>query len=238
MKHWWQLGRSGRGGDPAACAAWLRIYGANSLRCAGIACHAPGPPPSRGMIVSNHLSYLDIAVLASTGPMVFVSKAEVASWPFLGSLARCGGTLFLKRGQRSHVAEIAAAFRPIIEAGTVVTLFPEGTSSGGDRVLPFRPSLLEPAAANGWPVTPAWVTYDIDPGEGTLGDDVAYWRDMTFAPHFLNLLAKRSVRARVYFGPPLVGITDRKELARRLHEGVCALRDANSPGVDPRPSAR
>jgi 1-acyl-sn-glycerol-3-phosphate acyltransferase len=210
--------------DPLACSTWIHKYAAANLRCIGFRSECSGRVPTRGMVVCNHLGYLDVAVLAASGPMVFVSKAEVAGWPLLGSLARCGGTLFLKREQRSHVAEVATALRPIIEGGVVVAIFPEGTSSGGDSVLPFRSSLLEPAAANGWPVTPAWLTYDIDPSEGTLAGDVAYWRDMTFAPHFLNLLSKVSVVARVHYGEPVEGIRDRKELTRVLHAEVCRLR--------------
>lgn len=174
-----------------------------------------------GMVVCNHLGYLDIPVLAATTPMVFVSKAEVAGWPFLGTLARCGGTLFLRREQRGHVAEIALAVGPIIEAGTVVTIFPEGTSSGGESVLPFRSSLLEPAAAGDWPVTPAWISYEV--ADGKVADEIAYWRDMTFAPHFLNLLSKRRVVGRVRYGTAIRGIRDRKELTRRLQEAVGRL---------------
>jgi 1-acyl-sn-glycerol-3-phosphate acyltransferase len=227
-EHRRELGRVGKGSDPASCAAWLHKYGALNLEAIGFRFEHTGKVPTRGMVVCNHLSYLDIPLLVAAGPMVFVSKAEVANWPMMGALARCGGTLFLRREQRSHVAEIADAFRPIVESGTVVTIFPEGTSSGGDEVLPFRPSLLEPAAANGWPVTPAWLTYEIDPSEGTRADDVAYWRDMTFAPHFLNLLAKRTIRGRVFFGEPVSGLPDRKQLARRLHEEVSLLRERHA----------
>lgn len=224
-EHVWYLRRAGKGREAKSCAAWLHKYAGMNLGVLGFRFDHTGEVPTRGMVVCNHLSYLDIPLLAAAGPMVFVSKAEVANWPLLGSLARCGGTLFLRREQRSHVAEVAAAFRSIVDAGTVVTIFPEGTSSGGDQVLPFRPSLLEPAAANGWPVTPAWLTYEISPEEGTRATDVAYWSDMTFAPHFLNLLAKRTVKGRVFFGEPVVGVNDRKVLSRRLHEQVCALRE-------------
>lgn len=233
VEHATSIRRAGRANDPTACAAWLHRYAAANLKAIGFGFEQTGTVPTRGMIVSNHLGYLDIAVLAATGPMVFVSKAEVARWPLMGSLARCGGTLFLKREQRSHVAEIAEAFRPIVEGGTVVTIFPEGTSSGGDSVLPFRPSLLEPAASNGWPVTPAWLTYEIHRDEGTLSEDVAYWREMTFATHFLSLLSKRTIRARVFYGEPIEGVSDRKELARRLHAAVVDLRSrfGSSKGV-------
>ena len=222
MEHVWRLRRRGLGRDPQSCARWVHRWSRRTLSALGIRCEHRGEVPRQGVVVCNHLSYLDIPVLAVSGPMVFVAKADVASWPLLGSLARCAGTLFLRREQRSHVAEVAAAFGPIVDGGTVVTIFPEGTSSGGETVLPFRPSLLEPAAAAGWPVTPAWITYEV--GEGTVADNVAYWRDMTFAPHFFNLLAQRHLVGRVHFGKPVAGIADRKELARRLHAEVCALK--------------
>ncbi len=229
IEHAWRYRRVGLGDDPRVCARWVERWGRESLTRVGIQCRHVGQVPTRGMVVCNHLSYLDIGVIAASGPMVFVSKAEVASWPFMGSLARCAGTLFLRRDLRSHVAEIASAFRPIVEGGTVVVIFPEGTSSGGDSVLPFRPSLLEPAAANGWPVTPACITYEV--ADGVVSEDVAYWRDMTFAPHFLNLLAQPWIVGRVEYGEPVTGISDRKELARRLHGAVSGMLERRRGGV-------
>lgn len=222
--HAWALRRHGKGADPRGCAQWMQKWSQRHLRAIGMEAEHVGRVPEEGLIVSNHLGYTDIPVIAATRPMVFVSKADVANWPVLGSLARCGGTLFLKREQRGHVAEIAAAFRKIVETGTVIAVFPEGTSSGGGQVLPFRTSLFEPAVANGWPVTPAWVGYRLEAGDGTVSEDVAYWGDMTFATHLLGLLAKKRIVGRVHFGEPLRGITDRKEMARRLHAEVCALR--------------
>ncbi|MGE3308819.1 MAG: lysophospholipid acyltransferase family protein [Limisphaerales bacterium] len=221
IEHAWRFRRVGLGNDPKTCAAWVQRWSRRSLSRVGIRVEAVGTVPTQGILVCNHLGYLDIGVIAICGPMVFVSKAEVARWPFMGSLARCAGTLFLRRDQRAHVAEISAAFRPIVEGGTVVAMFPEGTSSGGDSVLPFRPSLLEPAAANGWPVTPACIRYEVS--DGLVSEDVAYWREMTFAPHFLNLMSKRWIVARVEFGNPIQGIRDRKELSRRLHGEVSAM---------------
>ncbi|MBL9138432.1 MAG: 1-acyl-sn-glycerol-3-phosphate acyltransferase [Verrucomicrobiales bacterium] len=224
VDHLWRLRRVGKGSDPRSCAHWLQRWSRNTLRGIGIQYSHQGRVPTHGLIVSNHLGYLDIPVLATTGPMVFVSKADVERWPFLGSLARCGGTLFLKREQRSHVAEIADSFAPIVEGGTVVAIFPEGTSSGGDTILPFRSSLLQPAASHRWPVTPAWISYELEPGDGAVADDVAYWREMTFAPHFAKLLSKRVIRARVRYGEPIEGVDDRKVLTARLYEAVCALK--------------
>ncbi|MCC6231459.1 MAG: 1-acyl-sn-glycerol-3-phosphate acyltransferase [Verrucomicrobiales bacterium] len=223
LDHRWRLARAGRGqgNDPRAAAAWMTRWARNTMGSIGVRHAHEGPVPKEGLIVCNHLGYLDIPVLAASGNMVFVSKADVENWPLLGALARCGGTLFLKREQRSHVAAVADALAPIVESGTVVALFPEGTSSGGDDILPFRSSLLEPAASRGWPVTPAWVHYELE--DGVVSEDVAYWREMTFFPHFLNLLAKRSVLGRVRYGAPIRGVSDRKELTRRLHGEVSRM---------------
>lgn len=222
---WWRHRWEQRGVvgevDPRVCAAWMHRYAQATLRRLNLSWSHTGTVPTSGLVVSNHLGYLDIPALAATGPMVFVSKAEVAYWPWLGSLARCGGTLFLKRERRGHVASVASALGSRVNCGVVVGLFPEGTSTGGDTVLPFRSSLLEPAVVGGWPVTPAAVHYLV-PG-GVVSEDVAYWRDMTFAPHFLNLLAQDRILVRVAYGEPVVGMTDRKALARRLQEDVGRL---------------
>lgn len=228
---WREWRRAGVDDTPARRAAWMQATSRRILPALGIRTEHRGTVPERGLVVCNHLGYLDIPVLAATGPMVFVSKAEVRYWPGVGTLARCGGTLFLKREARGQVAEIARAIEPMVEAGTVVALFPEGTSTGGDRVLPFRSSLLEPAAARGWPVTPAWISYEVD--EGTVAEDVAYWRDMTFVPHFLNLLARGRVVGRVRYGEPLAGAGNRKALSRGLHEAVCRLREEGWAGAGP-----
>ncbi len=224
-EHVWRLRTTGRGEDPVECAAWLQAVSRRILSRIGVRSEHEGTPPGSGLVVCNHLSYLDIPVIASAAPTVFVSKAEVRRWPYIGTLARCGGTLFVKRQARGHVAEVGAAFRGIIDRGTVITVFAEGTSSGGATVLPFRSSLLEPAVANGWMVTPACITYEVS--DGIVAEEVAYWREMVFAPHFLNLLSKRWIIGRVRYGDPVRGVQDRKELARRLHDAVSRLKEAD-----------
>jgi 1-acyl-sn-glycerol-3-phosphate acyltransferase len=105
-------------------------------------------------------------------------------------------------------------------------LFPEGTSTGGDQVLPFHSSLLAPAEEHQWPVTPAWISYSIE--DGSVADEICYWREMTFFPHFLNLLSKKRIQARVIYGKPLLPGLNRKEMARRLHEQVCQLKETHT----------
>ena len=220
-------------------ARWLRHWCARVSPLIGVGVEVRGRAPDGGMLVCNHVSYLDMLALTAATEMVFVSKAEVRRWPLLGQIARAGGTLFLNRARRADVAEVGDEFVSVIQEGVVLTMFPEGTSTGGDRVLPFHSSLLAPAVRHGWAVTPAWIGYEVE--DGVVEKDVAYWRDMTFLPHFLNLLGKRRVRAVVNFGPPLRN-SDRKALARDLHREVSRLAgrggSAQLPAQPPQPASR
>lgn len=212
---------AGRAADRRARAAWLQRHARRMTHGLRVQLNFLNPPPASGILVCNHLSYLDIAVLGAAKGMAFVSKSEVRSWPVIGALARCGGTLFINRERKADVVELGAQFEPVIQSGVVLCLFPEGTSSDGAQVLPFRPSLLEPAARHGWPVTPAHVRYRLR--DGVVADEVCYWRDMTFGPHFLNLLSKERIEATVIFGEPLPPGLDRKEMARQLHAHVSEM---------------
>ncbi|MFN0128126.1 MAG: lysophospholipid acyltransferase family protein [Verrucomicrobiales bacterium] len=179
-----------------------------------------GAPSKSGMIVSNHLSYLDILAFSSIAPCAFVAKKEVSGWPVLGLFAKMAGTIFVDRSRRSDVEEANLRIAEALAAGVVVVLFAEGTSSDGSSVLPFRSSLLEPVILCGCAAVPAAIGYHLD--EGSVSDEVCYWRDMTLLPHLLNLFGKRRVRAWVAFE---VGATyaSRKEAAQLLHKRVCEL---------------
>ena len=202
------------------CARWSHYWSPRVRRCLGVTVEVQGRAPDGGMLVCNHVSYLDMLALTAATEMVFLSKAEVRHWPLLGQIAHAGGMLFVNRERRADVADLAPAVEAVIAEGVVLTLVPEGTSTGGDRVLPFHSSLLAPAARHGWAVTPAFIRYEVE--DGSVENEVAYWRDMTFLPHFLNLLGKRRIHAVVHFGEP-VRNSDRKVLARELHRAVVDL---------------
>lgn len=213
---------TGRARQPRARAVWMQRWARNYGRYLfDLRVEVRGTPPKAGFLASNHLSYLDILALGSVQPAVFVSKADVKTWPVLGWLTRQAGTIYLKREQRSDIVRVSREFSPAIEAKLPVVLFLEGTSTAGHRVLPFRPSLLEPAVVNNWPVTPVWIGYSI--AEGSVPDEVAYWGEMTLAPHLLNLLSQANLTAHVAFGETLPAGLDRKEMARRLRAQVCEL---------------
>lgn len=212
---------TGRARSTRERAVWCQFWASTLLKLLNVRVSVHGAFPTQGLMVSNHLSYLDIIVYASCNPFIFVSKSEVRGWPIIGTMTQCAGTLFINRAQRGDVKRMAEAFAPVIASGNVITLFPEGTSTGGDRVYPFFSSLFEPAAANGWAVSPAWIGYEVPGGDAS--EEVAYWKDMTFFPHLLHVFSLREIRAIVRTGPPVPAGLNRKQMAKRLHEDVCRL---------------
>ncbi len=210
----------------AARMAWLKRSARGILGAMDIKVSIEGRPPTAGLLVCNHLGYLDILVLASVVPAVFVSKQEVARWPVLGWLARCAGTIFINRESRPDVARVNTKIGQMLESGVVV-LFPEGTSSDGRAVLPFRSSLLAPVLGHTHPVVIAALDYQLT--GGSVEQEVCYWGDMVLGSHLLNLLSKEGVHAMVRFGEPdSRTFTDRKQMAMALHKCVFRLRANHS----------
>jgi 1-acyl-sn-glycerol-3-phosphate acyltransferase len=224
-----------RGATLQQRADWCHRWAAPYLRLLNIEVTIRGMAPKSGLLTCNHLSYLDIVVLSGAHRQIFLSKAEVRNWPIIGALTRCAGTLFVHRERKSDVAELQTAFAEVITKGLPLTMFPEGTSSDGSTVLPFFSSFFEPAAKANWPVTPGWIGYRLDEGEGNVADDVCYWRDMTFGPHFLKLLSKKKIYATIVFGEAIESGLNRKQMAAALHQEVSALAAKNrpQPGLTP-----
>jgi len=206
----------------AARAAWLHRTTKRTLRYFHIQTQATGPVPARGLLISNHLSYLDVLVLSSLTPAVFVSKHDVKYWPVFGQFAVLAGTVFVDRARRFQVGQVNNEITAALTQGALVVLFPEGTSSNGETLLPFKSSLLEPATHPEWPLAVGWIHYEIDDGDA--GEEVCYWGGHTFFPHMLNLLGKRQVRASVRFAQCPPHKSDRKKLAQSLREEILALK--------------
>ena len=200
---------------------WLARSSARHIKWMGVRINVHGEIPRGGLIVANHVSYVDIVALSSVATCALVSKKEVARWPLFGLYARIGATVFVDRERRGAVAEAAAEMRERLDAGVPLTLFPEGTSSDGSDVLPFRSSLFEPVVELACPVTACALRYSLE--GGSVADEVAYWRDMTLAPHLLHFLGKTGVTLDIHFGPSSLRSGDRKTLARDLHAEVRAL---------------
>ena len=206
-----------------ARAAWLHHWCRFACRVLGIRVTTHGSMPSSGLLVSNHLSYLDIVVLSAARPCVFVAKKDVAAWPLLGWLAQAAGTIFVDRRKRLATREGVELIRQAIRNGALVVVFPEGTSSDGATVLPFKSALLEPACELDSSITAAAIDYSLTHG-GSVADEICYWRDMMLVSHLFNLFTKRSIDSSLSVASLSVCACDRKELARKLHDQIVTMR--------------
>ena len=198
-----------------------------ALRTIGIAYRREGRPlDGTVVLVANHVSWLDIFALNAAAPLYFVSKAEVAGWPGIGWLARATGTVFIRRERRearAHVALLAARLR----AGHRLLFFPEGTSTDGQRVLPFKPTLfaaiLEAGAGRDLAVQPVTLVYT--PPRDRDARFYGWWGDMAFGPHLRSVLAARrhgAVRVIYHEALDVTGAGSRKAVASRLEATVRA----------------
>jgi 1-acyl-sn-glycerol-3-phosphate acyltransferase len=201
---------------------WLHRWCSFACRILGIGLTLRGSMPSAGLLVCNHLSYLDILLLSSIRPCIFVAKRDIVAWPLFGWLARAAGTIFVDRHCRVATGGVVDLMREAIAGDSLVVLFPEGTSSDGSSVLPFKSALLEPALQLCCPVTAGAIDYSL-PG-GSAADEVCYWRDMTLVPHLFNLFSKPRVESHLSFKRFELRSGNRKALARDLHREVTRLR--------------
>jgi len=198
-----------------------RVWARGVCQIIGLRVEVQGQPPMPPFIlVSNHLSYVDIVTLMSVLPAVFVAKSEVAGWPLLGQLSRVASTIFVDRQNRKDVVRVNADIDRILARGEGLIMFPEGTSSRGRDVLPFRSSLLQPACTTGHPVNYASVSYRTPAGAPPAEMSVCWWGDMTFGNHFWGLLQLPSIEGSVSFGNRSVAADSRHELARSLQSAV------------------
>ena len=183
-----------------------------------------GTPPQHGaFLVANHLSYLDIPVIARYLPPRFVAKAEIRGWPLIGWCCRAVETIFINRASRKDTVRVGAEMRVGIERGDNIVLFPEGTSGPGHGLLPFKPSLLAPAASAELPVHFATVRYETIEPDPPAFLSVSWWGDMPFGPHAYGLIGLRGIRAVIHFGDHPVRDGDRKVLAQQLRAGIEGL---------------
>lgn len=206
----------------------VRCWGRLMTRTLGVRIAVEGePPPPGALLVSNHLSYLDIPVFASLLGFAFVSKDDVRRWPFWGQMADLGGTIYIDRSRRRDALRTLAGMQRALECGAGVVIFPEATSTSGDTIRPFRPALLADAADRQRPVHWATITYRLKASPTNSNPDslaprarerVCWWGEMPFLPHLAGLCALKRVYCHVRFGDSPVQSADRKALAETLRQ--------------------
>lgn len=243
----WATGNLFLSGNAVRLNRWrhriMRVWARALLRLMGARLIVEGHVPRAPFIlVSNHLGYVDIFMMAATVQARLVSRADLAHWPAIGWLARHFGTIFLDRKRIRDLPYVAAQMKTVVEEGDGVVIFPEGTSSSGQNVLPFRSPLLNVPVELGLPVHSAAIAYHIPNGDATT--QVCWWGDMTFTDHLYHLLTMPGFEARIVFGDHVARGSDRKELAAESEELTRSLyeqasRNFHGPGqLEHRTSAR
>ena len=197
------------------------------------------------LFVSNHVSWADILVIGSIAPIAFVSKSEVEQWPLVGTAARLQRTVFVDRARRQQTGDAIGEIVERLAGGTSVVLFAEGTSSDGNRVLPFRSALVGAVkeagarAAHGILIQPMSICYTGLNGipMGRLHrPTVAWYGDLDFMPHIKAFIARGAIDAVVSYGEPVAadGSADRKAMTKTLEGAVRQITSATLRGR-PRP---
>lgn len=216
----------------------VRFWARGVARIFGMRVHCEGAEPSPPfLLVSNHLGYADVIAYAATVDGVFVAKSDLASWPVVGALCRSADVVFVDRSARRDVTRVNQVIEEALGRGEGVILFPEGTSTRGETVLPFKPSLLEVAARGRLGVRAAGIRYATAPPDEPASESVCWWGDMTFPDHFFALLGMRRIDTWIRHCSGVVADDDRKRLAVALRAKVLEVFEPTAR-IDSSPGSR
>ncbi|MGZ4968588.1 MAG: lysophospholipid acyltransferase family protein [Methylobacter sp.] len=157
-------------------------------------------PEQSAVLISNHISWLDIIVIGQYLPAYFVAKSDISSWPVIGYLARQGGTIFIRRGEKRHVRVTAEKMVWLLKQDSNIIAFPEGTTTKGDEVLHFHASLFQPALLTKSAIQPVALQY-----QGIAKEQAPFVGDDDFVPHLIRMLALDKIEVKLSFLPVING---------------------------------
>lgn len=209
--------------SPARRRLALQRWSAKLIRHLGAQLTVHGEPPrdehAPFLLVSNHVSWLDIFAINAAVPTRFVAKSEVRDWPLVGWLCVKADTLFIERERRRDLARLDGAISNALRERCAMGVFLEGTTTDGSEVLPFHSSLLRPAQALNAPIYPVAIQYRRS--DGSICTEAAYDGDKSAYDTLRLMLTQREFHAHVHFLPPLSPASvHRKELARQAREAI------------------
>ncbi len=206
--------------------ACVQAWALQMLAIMGIRLTVQGTPPAQGplLLVSNHLSWLDILVIHAARHVRFVSKSGVRHWPLIGTLSDGAGSLYIERERRRDALRVVHHMTDALRKGDLIAVFPEGTTSDGRGLLPFHANLLQAAISSGAPVQPAAIRY-ADAATGETSQAPRYIDDDNLATSLWRTLRAPPLLAIVRFGEPQPSFgRERRMWAQSLHADVQALR--------------
>lgn len=181
-----------------------------------------------GLVVSNHLSYVDILLISSCLPSIFVTSREIEETPIVGLVCKAAGTLFVERRNRTTLTADIQSMAELLKKGVRVAFFPEGTTTDGSKILPFRKSLIESATSSQVDVIPLCIQYQTinhAPVDSETRKKVFYFGNATFFKHLYELLSVNSIEVTISVGEILRG-TDlecRKEAAQKARTQILQI---------------
>lgn len=158
------------------------------------------------LFVSNHMSYLDVLIFSSKLPSVFVTSVDMGEVFFLGTLAEMGGSIFVERRSRQNVDRDLSTMTETLRHGFNIVIYPEGTSTDGQKILPFKKSLLMSAVESGREIVPVAMKYmaiDGEPFSKANADTLCWYGEMTFADHLMGLWKHRNFKVQLEFLDPI-----------------------------------
>jgi 1-acyl-sn-glycerol-3-phosphate acyltransferase len=214
LETWSRLLVDGGRASPVDRARELSWVAENTCAIHGVRTILRGKPPQGPcVIVANHISYFDPLIVASYCPLTAIAKREVASWPIVGEFVKRLGTLFVERDNPASGARVLREAMGLLRRGVSVLVFPEGTTTRGDQVLPFRRGIFGAALRAGVPIVPVALSYE--------REDAAWVGNTTFISHYARTMAQACTRVSVEFLPVLsLGRPDKPRSAEQLAQAA------------------
>jgi 1-acyl-sn-glycerol-3-phosphate acyltransferase len=222
---WWIIRRRFPSLDEPGREDEVQRWATRMLAILGVDLRVEGEPPDRGpvLLVSNHISWLDILVLHAARHCRFVSKSDVKHWPLIGPLATGAGTLYIERESRRDAMRVVHHMAQRLQAGDIIAIFPEGTTSDGRQLLPFHANLIQSAISAHAPAQPVRLAF-VDKATGARSDGPRYIDEDTLLSSVWRTASSARIDAVVRFGhPQLAQGRDRRTWAADLRQAVEAL---------------
>ncbi len=214
---------SARAKQDALKTLWLRWFSA----IVKLEITKDGVQPEKGaLLVSNHISWLDIIVIGQFLPAYFVAKSDISRWPIIGYLARQGGTIFIRRGDKQHIRTTAEKMVWLLKQKNNIIAFPEGTTTNGKEVLNFHSSLFQPALLTKSPIQPIALKY-----QGPALEHAPFIGDDDFVSHLIKMLSLDKIEVRLCFLPLIndsgknrtqVSLETRNMIMKKISEDLSA----------------